>query len=123
MTAIICNNAAQSRQESYLSFADAPEHLQPFWDDFFLELRHALEQLWMAWKGVDFKTLASLAHCYKGQAMLFQYGGFYQRLEQLERYMMGKNQSQPLIEQALNELQQYFEQEVQRYEVYKNYYR
>ena len=99
-------------------FSDAPEHLRPFWDSFFLELKEGMSEIQTAWEQKNLKTLKERAHCYKGQVMLFRYYGFQQRFLLLEHYTISKDMDN--IEHTITELQNYFQQEVHRYVTYKN---
>jgi hypothetical protein len=101
-----------------MQFADVSAHLRPFWSNFFTELTTGMTEITTAWQNNNLAALAERAHCYKGQVMLFQYHGFYRRLLQLETCVINKEMI--CVENTLTELQHYFQQEAQRYEIYKN---
>lgn len=104
--------------ETEMQFADAAEHLLPLWDDFFDLLAQGIEEITQAWQNHNLSVMTERVHCYKGQVMVFQYQAFNQRFEQLEALLRAKDlQKIPTI---LIELQHYFQQEVNRYETYKN---
>lgn len=118
MTNFSASTHTRDTPSEAMQFADAPAHLHPFWSNFFTELTTGMTEITTAWQNNNFSVLAERAHCYKGQAMLFQYHGFHRRLLELETCVINKEML--CVEATLTELQHYFQQEVQRYETYKN---